>query len=125
METSVAVAIIAALSSMFCAVLVWRSSRRANAVQAAATDVNARAAELAWVKEVRQDAKEARDEIEGLQEQVRTLSRQLAVVTREADHWIAQYQFVHRTAWRPGMTLEQLRAILGPDAPQATANGRT
>lgn len=109
---------------MFCAVLVWRSSRRANAVQAAATDVNARAAELAWVKEVRQDAKEAREDVEALQEQVRTLSRQLAVVTREAEHWIAQYQFVHRTAWRPGMTLEQLRAILGPDAPQATVNGR-
>lgn len=124
MDTSVVVAVIAAASSMFCGVLVWRSSRKATAVQADATDINARAAELAWVKEIRQDAKDAREDVEALQEQVRSLSRQLAVVTREAEHWIAQYQFVHRTAWRPGITLEQLRQILGPDAPQATSNGR-
>lgn len=125
MDASVIVAGISATSALICGVLVWRSSRRATNVQAQGVDVSARTAELAWVKEIRQDAKDAREDVEALQEQVRTLTRQLAVVTREAEHWIAQYQFIHRTAWRPGITLEQLRQILGPDSPQASANGRS
>lgn len=116
MDTTVAVAGISAAAAVFSGFLVWRSSGRA-------TDVNARAAELAWVKEIRQDAKEAREDVEALQEQVRVLSRQLAVVTREAEHWITRYQFVHRTAWRAGITLDQLREILGPDAEQPSVNG--
>ncbi len=118
MDTSIWVAVIAASSAVFSGVLVWRSSGRA-------TDVNERAAELAWVKEIRQDASDARKDVEALQEQVRILTRQLSVVTREAEHWIAQYQLVHRTAWRPGVTVDQLRELLGPDAPQARSNGRT
>lgn len=117
MDTPVAVAVISAAAAVFSGVLVWRSSGRA-------TDVNERAAELAWVKEIRQDAKDAREDVEALQEQVRALSRQLSVVTREAEHWIAQYQLVHRTAWRTGVTLEQVRDLLGPDTPQTTPNGR-
>lgn len=116
MDATVAVAGISAGAAVFSGFLVWRSSGRA-------TDVNARAAELAWVKEIRQDAKDAREDVEALQAQVRTLTRQLSVVTREAEHWITRYQFVHRTAHRPGITLEQLREILGPDAEQAPANG--
>jgi PAS domain-containing protein len=106
-----------AASAMFCGFLVWRSSGRA-------TDVNERAAELSWVKEMRQDATDTRKELDLCKQQVQTLSRQLDVVTREAEHWIAQYQLVHRTAWRPGMTLERIKELLGPDLPQ-TSNGKS
>ena len=110
MDAPVVVAVISSVVTAFSGVLVWRASGRA-------TDVNARAAELAWVKEIRQDAGDARKDVAALQEQVRTLTRQLSVVTREAEHWIAQYQLVHRTAWRPGVTLDQLRELLGTNAP--------
>lgn len=113
-DPSVLVAIISAASAVVCGIMVWRSSGRA-------TDVDARAAELTWVREMRQDATDTRRELDQCQEQVRTLSRQLSAVTREVDHWIARYQTVHRAAWRPGVTLDQLREILGPDLP-ATAS---
>lgn len=87
-----------------------------------ATDVNARAGELGWVKELRQDALDTRKEMENCQQQVRDLSRQLTVVTREAEHWIAEYQFVHRTLWRNGISIERLRELLGPPPPEPTSS---
>jgi chromosome condensin MukBEF ATPase and DNA-binding subunit MukB len=68
---------------------------------------------------------DAREEVDQLRAQVRQLQRQLDVVTREADHWIAEHQAMRRHAWRPGMTLDRLRELIGPiDPPTATANGR-
>jgi peptidoglycan hydrolase CwlO-like protein len=117
-DKTTVVALIAGAPGLVAAFLVYRSANRAN-------DVNARAAELGWVKELRQDAADAREEVDQLRAQVRQLQRQLDVVTREADHWIAEHQAMRRHAWRPGMTLDRLRELIGPiDPPTATANGR-
>jgi HAMP domain-containing protein len=117
-DTPVVTALIAAGAATLAAVFSWRASSRA-------TDVNARAADLGWVKEMRQDAHDAREEVEQLRGQVRELRRQLDAVTREADHWIAEHQAMRRHAWRPGMTIDRLRDLIGPvDPPTATANGR-
>lgn len=115
MDTPVAVAILALTASAVTAFFAWRSSKRA-------TDVNQHAADLQWAKEIKQDAFDARKEVEELRVQLRTVSRQMETVQREAEYWISQYQFVHRTAWREGMTLARLRELLGPDAP-ASPNG--
>jgi HAMP domain-containing protein len=117
-DTPVATALIAAGAAVVAAFFSWRSSSRA-------TDVNARAAELGWVKEMRQDAIDAREEVEQLRTQVRELRRQLDAVTREADHWIAEHQTMRRHVQRPGMTIERLRELFGPlEPPAAAANGR-
>ena len=116
MDPAIVVASISGVVAAASAVLAYRSSGRA-------TDVNEQAAQLHWVKEIRQEAADTKRELEECKGQVRDLSRQLTVVTREADHWIAQYQLVHRTAWRPGVTLAQIRDILGPELPQS--NGRS
>jgi uncharacterized protein YlxW (UPF0749 family) len=115
MDPAIVVAGLSGVVALACAVLTFRSSGRA-------TNVNEQAEQLQWVKDMREGASEARKEVKELQEEVRTLKRQLDVVTREADHWIAEYQLVHRTAWRPGMTLDRVRELLGPEAP--TPNGR-
>jgi Ni/Co efflux regulator RcnB len=101
-DTPVLVAIVAAVASIAAAVIAARSSRRA-------TDVN-------WVKELRQDAVDARKEVADLRAEVRELRRQLAVVTNEADHWIAEHTTIRQHAFRPGMTIERLRELFGPDA---------
>lgn len=80
----------------------------------AANNVSEKAGELSWVKELRQDAIDTRRELDGCQVQVTQLRRQIAVVTREAEHWVNEYQFIHRTVWRPGVTVERLREMLGP-----------
>jgi hypothetical protein len=110
-DTPIVVALIALGTAAVTAVFAWRSSGRA-------TDVNERAAELAWVKEIRQDAIDARKDVEALQAKVQTLSRQVDTITREAEYWMQQYQLVHRTVWRRGMTLERVRDFLGPEPPK-------
>jgi peptidoglycan hydrolase CwlO-like protein len=118
MDKTFVVALIAGVPGFVAALLVYRSSRRANAVAEKQTD-------LAWARELRQDAHDAREEVEQLRGQVRELRRQLDVVTREADHWIAEHQAMRRHTWRPGMTIDRLRELIGPiDPPNATANGR-
>lgn len=117
MDKTIVVALIAGVPGLVAAFLVFRSSSRAN-------DINDRAADLGWVKELRQDAHDAREEVDQLRQQVRELRRQLDAVTREADHWIAEHQTLRRQAWRPGMTIERLRELIGPFDPPATANGR-
>lgn len=118
MDKTYVVALIAGVPGLVAAYLVYRSSNRAN-------DVNARAAELGWVKELRQDAADAREEVDQLRSQVRKLQRQLDVVTREADHWIAEHQTMRSHVYRPGMTIGRLRDLFGPiDPPAAAANGR-
>lgn len=118
MDTPTVVALIAAGGSLIAALSASRSAGRA-------TDVNQQAANLGWVKEMRQDAADAREEVEQLRGQVRELRRQLDTVTREADHWIAEHQSMRRHAQRPGMTIERLRELIGPmDPPAAAANGR-
>lgn len=111
MDTPIVVALIALGASGVTAFFTWRASGRA-------TDVNERAAELQWVKEIRQDALDARKDVEALQAKVQTLSRQVDTITREAEYWMQQYQLVHRTAWRNGMTLERVRQFLGPEPPK-------
>lgn len=117
MDKTFVVALIAGVPGVLAALLVYRSSRRANAV---AQDQ----ANLGWAKELRQDAMDAREEVEQLRTQVRELRRQLDAVTREADHWISEHQSMRRHVWRPGMTVERLRELIGPVDPPATANGR-
>jgi len=116
-DKAIVVALIAGVPGLVAAFLVYRSSSRA-------TDVNQQAANLGWVKELRQDAIDAREEVDQLRHQVRELRRQLEAVTREADHWIAEHQSMRRHAWRPGMTIDRLRELIGPvDPPAAAANG--
>ncbi len=118
MDKTVVVALIAGVPGLVAAYLVFRSSSRA-------TDVNARAAELGWVKELRQDTVDAREEVDQLRNQVRDLRRQLEAMSREADYWINEHQTMRRHTWRPGMTIERLRELIGPIDPGATtANGR-
>lgn len=117
MDKTVVVALIAGVPGLVAAYLVYRSSSRA-------TDVNQQAANLGLVKELRQDAIDAREEVDQLRNQVRDLRRQLEAVTREADYWINEHQAMRRHTWRPGMTLDRLRELIGPvDPPAATANG--
>lgn len=117
MDTPTAVALIALGGTLITGYFTFRASSRAN-------DVNQQAANLGWVKELRQDAIDARKEIVQLQDEVRRLHRQLDIVTREADHWITEHQTIRRQAWRPGMTIDRLRDLIGPIEPPATANGR-
>lgn len=115
METPVVTALIAAGAALVAAFFSWRASTRA-------TD---RQTELGWAREVRQDAIDAREEVDQLRQMVRTLQRQLEVVTREADHWIAESQTMRRHINRPGITLDRLRELFPPmEPPTATANGR-
>lgn len=109
MDTPLAVAIVAAAGAVVAAFIAARSSKRA-------TDVSQQANNLAWVKELREDAASARREVAELRGQVRELSRQLEVVTAEADHWIAEHQKVRRHAFRPGMSIERLKELFGPDS---------
>lgn len=114
MDTTVAVAVIALGASAITAVFTWRASTRA-------TDVSDRTEDRAWAKEIKQDALDARKEVEALRRQVHTLSSQLDAMAKETDYWISQYQMVHRTAWRGGMTLDRLREFIGPEPPPTPA----
>lgn len=113
MDTPIVVALIALAATAVTAFFTWRTSGRAND----------RTADLGWAREIRQDAIDARKEVEALQTKVQTLSRQVDAMQRETEYWIGQYQLVHRTAWRPGMTLDRIREFLGPDAPRSPVTG--
>lgn len=116
MDKTIVVALIAGVPGLVAAWLVYRSSSRAN-------DVNSRAAELGWVKELRQDTVDARREVQQLREEVRQLRRELQFAQGEADHWNTEHRALRTHAWRPGMTIERLRELIGPMDPPATANG--
>jgi hypothetical protein len=117
-DAAILVAIIGGAFGTWGAIIAARASRRATDSTERTTE---RSADLEWAKEIRQDAIDARKEVEALQVQLRTVSRQMETVQREAEYWISQYQLVHRTAWRPGMTLDRLRQFIGPDAPTTPA----
>lgn len=114
MDASIIVALIALGGMVVTGFFTWRSSGRA-------TEVTERSTDLEWAKTIKQDAIEAHKQVEALQVQLRTVSRQMEAVQREAEYWIGQYQLVHRTAWRSGMTLDRLRQFIGPDAPPTPA----
>lgn len=107
MEAAIITAVIAGIPGLVAAILVFRSSGRA-------TEVNARAAELTWIKELRQDALDTRKEMEILQRQVQDLRRQLTTATSMAEHWIGQYQTLHKTIWVNGINVDRLREYVGP-----------
>lgn len=121
MDASIVVALIAFTGTAIVAFFTWRASKRATAV-------SDRTEDRAWVQDIKKDALDARKdlaaagkEIEALRQQVRTLSHQMDAMARETDYWISQYQLVHRTAWRAGMTLDRLKQLIGPDAPPTPA----
>lgn len=114
MDPAIVVAVLGAVAGIWGATVAARASRRA-------TDVNQQAANLEWVKTLRQDAVDARKEVGDLRAEVRELRRQLSLVTAEADHWIAEHQSFRRHAWRPGMTIDRLRELLGPEPPVSRA----
>lgn len=123
MEPSLVVALIALAGTLVSAVLVYRASRLATRVNARAVDVNEAANQLEWVKELRKAQGEAEQHADELDERVKDLRRQLEVATREAEQLVAELQLFRRTAWRDGMTIDRLRAFIGP--PPASANGRS
>lgn len=121
MDTPTVVAALALGGTVVTGYFTWRASSRA-------TDVSDRTEDRAWVKDIKQDALDARrdlaaagKEIEALRQQVRTLSTQMDAMAKETDYWISQYQMVHRTAWRGGMTLDRLRQFIGPEPPPTPA----
>ena len=116
MDPAIVVAIVTGVPGLIAAWMVYRQSGKAN-------DTKGKEVELGWVKEVRQDAVDARREMERLQEQVTDLSRRLAVVTREADHWIAECRFQNRTIHRDGITVDRLREMFPPMPDPPAANG--
>jgi HAMP domain-containing protein len=113
-ETPIAVALIALGAALISGFFTWRTSGRAND----------RTADLAWAKELRQDAADARSEVQQLRDEVRNLRRQLELAQREADYWIAEHQTIRRQAHRPGMTLDRLRELLDPAEPPPAAASR-
>lgn len=118
MDTPTVVALIALVGTLFTVFFTFRSSGRA-------TDVNQQVANVGLVKELRQDAIDTREELDQVRNQVRDLRRQLEAMTREADYWINEAQTMRRHTWRPGMTIERLRELIGPiDPPAAATNGR-
>lgn len=117
MDTASIAALITGVAALLAGIFNFIRAGRAN-------DVNAKAQELGWVKELRQDALDTRKEMEALQKQVQTLRRQLATVSAEADLWIAQYHALHRTIWRDGISIGRLRDYVGPlPAEPPPANG--
>lgn len=121
MDPAIVVAIVTGVPGLLAAWGVYRQSGRAN-------DSQGKLAETAWMKEVRQDAIDTRREMETLQDQVRSLSRQLSVTQREAEHWVAEYRFQNRSIHRVGITVDRLREMFPPipdDPPSSTsgANG--
>lgn len=103
------VGLASAAVALVCAYLTYRASRRA-------TDVNEQAAQLQWVKELRADANDARQEVTELRQKVANLSRELDVVTREAEQLVREMQLWRRTAWRDGMTIDRYRQFIGPES---------
>lgn len=123
MATSDLIALAALAVSLITAVLVYRASRMATGVQSRAVDATEDANQLQWVRELRTEANDAKQEVETLRGQVGNLRRQLEVVTREAEHLVAELQLFRRTAWRDGMTIDRFRDFIGPPS-SPTANGR-
>jgi hypothetical protein len=115
-ETPILVAIVTGIPGLIAAFMVFRSSGKA-------TNVNDKAQELGWVKELRQDALDTRRELDSCQEQLQSMRRQLAAVTREAEHWISEYRFLHRTIWRDSITIDRLRETIGPPPPDTPPAG--
>jgi hypothetical protein len=119
-EPSIIAAIVSAAAAVVAALMVFRRSGQAN-------DINGKANELGWVKELRQDALDTRKEMEALQQQVANLRRQLTLAQREAEHWVTEYQFLHRTIWRDTISVDRLRELVGPPPQEppapASSNG--
>lgn len=124
-DGALAVALVAAGASLVGAVLTYRASKQATKVSAASAarsaDINEQAAQLQWVKELRAEAADAKNEVKEMRAEVTDLRRQLAITTRETEHLIAELQLFRRTAWREGMSIERLRDFIGP--PPSSANG--
>lgn len=122
MDGALAGAVVAAGAAIVAAVLTYRASRQATKVNARSVDINEQAAQLQWVKELRAEAADAKNEVKALRAEVADLSRQLAVTTREAEQLIAELQLFRRTAWREGMSIERFREFIG--RPPSGVNGR-
>lgn len=72
--------------------------------------IGERAADAARTRQLREDLGAAEME-------VRSLRRQVEVLTREVESTAADLIYLRRTIWRPGMTLERLRQYVGPELP--------
>lgn len=81
--------------------LTYRAATRAAAAQQQTVD-------LARTKQLREDLTAAEQE-------VTKLRRQVSVLTKEAEGAVADLVYLRRTIWRPGMTVERLRELVGPE----------
>lgn len=115
MDTSIVVALIAGVVAVVSAGVGWRASNQAADVQ---QQVGERAADAARTRQLREDLKAADSE-------VRSLRRQVEVLVREVESTAADLVYLRRTIFRPGMTIERLRALVGPEAPPVTKNGHS
>lgn len=116
MDVAIIVALVTGIPGLIAAVMVYKQSGNAN-------DVNARAGELQWVRTMKEDAVETREELDRCQDKVRELSRQLTVAQQQADHWAAKYEFARATARRVGLTADQIQALFGETPPGSNHNG--
>jgi hypothetical protein len=112
MDAAVVVALISGVVAIASATVGWRASNRATSAQ---QQIGERAADAARTRQLRED-------LEAADVQVRTLRRQVEVLTREAEAMAADLAYLRRSIWRPGMTVERLRQLVGPEAP-ASDNG--
>jgi small-conductance mechanosensitive channel len=110
-------AILTLLGTVIACFLTYRASTRATRVQQQGVDVQQQAADAARTKQLREDLTAAEGEVVKLR-------RQVAVLTREAESAVADLVYLRRTIWRPGMTVERLRDMVGPEGspPNGSAN---
>jgi cell division protein FtsB len=95
----------------------YRASIRANRtaqLTAIATQQNADEARM----------KRMREDLSAAEEECAKLRRQVAVLTREAEAAVAELQFLRRSIWRDGMTLERLREFVGQERPPSPNGSR-
>jgi Flp pilus assembly protein TadB len=115
-DTSLAVAIVAAVVAVVTAAATFLSSKRA-------TDVNEQAMAVQWAKEVRADAADARREVKEAQTDLRTLSRRLLTISGRCDELEAYLLRVVGRIHDPDMTMPRLREMVPPELPPSIRNG--
>lgn len=103
MDANVVVAVVAAAGTVVVGFLTYRAGGRA-------TSVNQDANRLAWVKEMGEDAAEARKELKAVRAEAAQLANELHLLVQ----WI----------WQPDMTLERLRERIAEREQQRSVGRR-
>lgn len=93
--------LITLLGTVIVCYYTYRASVRATRVQQLSVDE-------ARTKRIRED-------LEAAEAEIVKLRRQVAVCSREVESATADLALLHGAIWRPGMTIERLRELVGPE----------